>query len=56
MKWLNLYGAHADYSGPWCDEMNDDPNIASSWKGRLLVEYFTVDVKYPTFKKKLIDK
>jgi len=29
--------------------MNRDPLTASTWKGRLLIEYFTEDCKYPIY-------
>ena len=31
-------------------EMNKNPQIASSWKGRILIEYFVEDSKYPLSK------
>ena len=50
IKWINLYGAHTGYSGSNTSRMNKDPSEASTWKGRILVEYFTEDCKYPIYK------
>lgn len=36
-RWLNLYGAPVGYSGANTDKMNNNPEFASTWKGRLLV-------------------
>lgn len=36
--WKNIYGAPLDHSGKWCDKMNDNPEVASFWKGRILVQ------------------
>jgi len=49
-KWINLYGAPRGYSGSTCNKMNEDPKIASEWKGRIFVEYWCEDVKCPLFK------
>lgn len=52
VKWINLYGAPLDYMGSNVDKMNKNPEDASLWKGRILVEYFAEDVKYPVRKKR----
>lgn len=36
-NWINLYGAPPGYSGGNCDKMNNHPEHASCWKGRILV-------------------
>jgi hypothetical protein len=36
-KWVNLYGAPLGYSGDNTTKMNNNPEIASTWKGRLLL-------------------
>jgi len=51
VKWINLYGAPTGYSGSNASKMNADPSEASSWKGRILVEYFAEDVKHPVCKR-----
>ena len=35
--WKNIYGAHPHVSGANTDRMNENPEIASAWKGRLLI-------------------
>lgn len=35
--WQNLYGAPLDYSGSIANAMNDNPELASAWKGRILM-------------------
>lgn len=53
-KWINLYGAPVGRSGSNTNKMNENPENASTWKGRILVEYWCEDYKYPTFEKKPI--
>jgi hypothetical protein len=53
-KWINLYGAPVGRSGTNTNRMNEHPESASTWKGRILVEYWCEDYKYPTFEKKPI--
>lgn len=48
-KWINLFGAPVDRSGDNSKKMNNDPATASNWKGRILVEYWAEDYKYPVF-------
>mmetsp|Transcript_20973 Transcript_20973/g.32505 ORF Transcript_20973/g.32505 Transcript_20973/m.32505 type:complete len:203 (+) Transcript_20973:581-1189(+) len=50
LKWINLYGGQNGYSGKHTNRMNNDPTEAAAWKGRVLVEYFTEDCKYPVYK------
>ena len=50
MKWLNFYGPPPKTSGEEADKMRRDPSIASDWQGRVLVEWFHMDAKYPIFK------
>lgn len=38
-------------SGSNTDKMNKNPEEASTWKGRMLVEYYCEDYKYPVFEK-----
>ena len=35
--WKNVYGAPVGYSGENCKMMNANPDVASCWKGRVLV-------------------
>ena len=34
--------------------MNNNPDLASNWKGRICVEYWCIDHKYPEYKVKNI--
>ena len=36
--WENIYGAPPDTDGDVADKMNDNPEIASHWRGRMLLE------------------
>lgn len=35
--WKNVYGAPLNKKGPNATKMNDCPEIASTWKGRILM-------------------
>ena len=54
-KWVNLFGAPKGYSGSEVTKMNQDPSIATAYCGRILVEYFTEEIKTPMFKVRDID-
>jgi len=45
--WHNLYGAPEGYSGSTCDLMNDQPEMGSAWKGRILMQIEAEEVKHP---------
>ena len=49
-NWINLYGAPPDRSGENTRKMNDSPEFASTWKGRILVHYSAEDTKNPELK------
>ena len=49
-KWVNFYGAHNGYSGKNSKLMNANPSDASAWKGRMMIQAWAEDVKYPIFK------
>ena len=36
-KWRNIYGSPLGVSGATTDEMNAQPEVASTWKGRVLL-------------------
>ena len=48
VRWINLYGGPNAYSSnstaKW---MNKNPDKGSEWKGRIMVEYYSEDQKYP---------
>ena len=50
MKWVNFYGAHNGYNGASAKKMNSVPSEAAAYKGRLLVEWWAEDVKFPIMK------
>lgn len=35
--WHNMYGAPEGYMGKTCDLMNEQPELGSAWKGRILM-------------------
>ena len=45
--WHNLYGSHNGYSGKVSDMMNDNPELGSSWKGRIMMHIEATDAKHP---------
>lgn len=50
MKWYNLYGSPLGCKGENTDKMNEFPEFASTWKGRILMNVQTTDVKNPEMK------
>ena len=53
--WHNLYGAPIGYSGKTCDLMNDNPEVGSAWKGRILMQIESVDSKHPERKEAVLE-
>lgn len=49
-KWVNVYGAPKGVSGKFTDEMNNNPELATTWKGRILIMYYAEDTKNPVMK------
>ena len=50
LKWYNLFGSPLGCSGDNTDKMNNYPEFASTWKGRILMHISCVDVKNPEMK------
>ena len=50
MQWINLYGCNPEYSNAVAKEQNENVDQATTFKGRILVEYYTIDVKHPAMK------
>ena len=50
LRWLNLYGSPLGCSGENTDKMNNYPEVASTWKGRMLMHVSCVDTKNPEMK------
>lgn len=46
-RWANIYGAPLGVTGDNTNEMNNNPEAASMWKGRVLIKYFAEDTKNP---------
>lgn len=47
LKWVNLYGSPLGCSGDNTNKMNDNPEAASTWKGRTLMHISSFDTKSP---------
>ena len=49
--WVNLHGAPMDVSGKFTDYMNENPKLASFWRGRILVqvESSAAEVEHPLY-------
>jgi len=45
--WQNIYGAPVDRGGPVATMMNNNPECASAWKGRILMHIDSKDSKHP---------
>lgn len=50
LMWRNLYGSPLGCSGDNTTKMNDNPEYASTWKGRMLMHISSYDVKNPEMK------
>ena len=48
--WRNIYGSPLGVSGANTDKMNDYPETASTWKGRVLLHMSVFDTKSPELK------
>lgn len=47
LLWKNLYGSPLGVSGSHSKQMNEEPENASTWKGRILMHLSSVDTKNP---------
>ena len=54
--WHNLYGAPASYSGKMCDLMNQNPEMGSERKGRILLHIESKEAKHPERKSCTLDE
>jgi hypothetical protein len=45
--WKNVYGAPTGISGKITDKMNENPEIASFWKGRILIQCTAEETEKP---------
>ena len=48
--WKNVYGAPLDKTNSAAKNMNENPEIGSLWKGRILMQIFAVKTEKPVFK------
>lgn len=51
MFWKNIYGAPLNGSGTHATNMNENPDAASFWKGRILMQVDAYKCDKPVFKK-----
>ena len=45
--WQNIYGCPLDYTNAAAVLMNDNPEIGSTWKGRILMQIESEESKHP---------
>ena len=48
--WKNVYGAPMDVSGTNATQMNENPEIASLWKGRILIQLLAEKTEKPVLR------
>jgi len=48
--WKNVYGSPLDRSGENTDKMNNNPDLASTWKGRILMQVVAEKTDKPIIK------
>ena len=48
--WKNVYGAPMDKSNAAAENMNENPEMGSLWKGRILMQVFAVKTEKPVYK------
>ena len=48
--WKNIYGAPLDKSNKWAEQMNENPEFGSLWKGRILMQVFALKTEKPVYK------
>ena len=54
--WKNVYGAPADTSGANAKNMNENPELGSLWKGRILMQALAEKTEKPVLKLQSIPK
>jgi hypothetical protein len=50
MQWFNLYGCNASKDNKYSKMQNEDHDLSTTYKGRVLVEYSCIDMDTPEFK------
>lgn len=48
--WKNVYGAPLDKSNNAAENMNENPELGSLWKGRILMQVYAVKTEKPVYK------
>jgi len=48
--WKNVYGAPLDKSNKTAEMMNENPELGSLWKGRILMQVFALKTEHPVYK------
>lgn len=48
--WKNVYGAPMDKTNKAAQNMNENPELGSFWKGRILMQVFAVKTEKPVYK------
>jgi len=56
MQWINLFGCNPDCTGSEADAQNNNPDLSTTFKGRVLVEYGVIDDQHPAMKIRDIDQ
>lgn len=54
--WANIYGGPATTSNEFTEHMNENPEVASDWQGRLLLYLKAEDNKHPDLSVTNMDK
>ena len=54
--WQNIYGGPAGYNNSASQIMNDNPELASAWKGRLLMQIESEDCKHPERREQALEE
>jgi hypothetical protein len=54
--WKNIYGCPLSCSGTNSDMMNSNPEVASTWKGRVLMQVTSLKTDKPQCKQVKISK
>ena len=48
--WKNIYGAPVDVMGTTAKQMNENPEVASLWKGRILIQVTAEKTEKPVLR------
>ena len=54
--WKNIYGSPLNVSGPNAELMNSNPEVASTWKGRVLMQVTSMKTEKAQCKAVKLDK